>query len=111
MCQEKNYCPLIFGSADVTDISAFLGRSTMAGFTKRFFSIPPRHIAHFQFIIEGYDGIATVSTVDSEAAVVVLCIPAGIEGFVDEVLQALAREQWIPFREEFAGQEPFREET
>jgi hypothetical protein len=42
---------------------------------------------------------------------VVLCIPAGLEGFVDEVLQALAREQWIPFREEFVGQEQFREET
>jgi hypothetical protein len=111
MCQEKNYCPLIFGSADVTDISAFLGRSTMAGFTKRFFRIPPRHIAHFQFIIEGYDGIATVSTVDSKAAVVVLCIPAGLEGFVDVVLQALAREQLIPFREESEGKEQFREET
>src|SRR5512136_531099 len=111
MCQEKNYCPLIFGSADVTDISAFPGRSTMAGFTKRFFRIPPRHIAHLQLIIEGYDGIATVSTVDSKAAVVVLCIPAGLEGFVDDVLQALAREQLIPFREEFEGKEQFGEET
>jgi hypothetical protein len=111
MCQEKNYCFLIFGRADVTDISAFLGRSTMTGCTKRFFRIPPRHIAHFQFIIEGYDGIATVSTIDSKAAVVVLCIPAGLEGFVDDVLQALAREQLIPFREEFEWKEQYREKT
>ena len=83
----------------------------MTGCTKRYFRIPPRHIAHFQFIIEGYDGIATVSTVDSKAAVVVLCIPAGLEGFVDVVLQALAGEQLIPFREDSEGQEQFREET
>jgi Domain of unknown function (DUF4911) len=102
---------LIFGRADVTDISAFLGRSNMTGCIKRFFRIPPRHIALFHFIIEGYDGIATVSTVDSQAAVVVLCIPDGLEGFVDDVLQALAREQSIPFREELEGKEQFREET
>jgi hypothetical protein len=72
----------------------------MTGCLKRFFRMPPRHIAHFQFIIEGYDGIATVSTVDPLAAVVMLCIPHGLEGFVDEVLQALAREQSIPFRED-----------
>ncbi len=73
----------------------------MTGCLKRFFHIPPRHIAHFQFIIEGYDGIATVSTLDSQAAIVMLCVPDGHEGLVDDVLQALAREQSIPFREEF----------
>ena len=46
-----------------------------------------------------------------KAAVVVLCIPAGLEGFVDDVLQALAREQLIPFREEFEGEEQYREKT
>ena len=78
---------------------------------KRFFRIPPRHIAHFQFLIEGYDGIATVSTVDSRAAVVMLCIPDGLEGFVDDVLQALARERSIPFREDVEWMERFRGKT
>jgi hypothetical protein len=30
---------------------------------------------------------------------VMLCIPEGLEGFADDVLQALAREQSIPFTE------------
>jgi hypothetical protein len=83
----------------------------MTGCFKRFFRILPRHIAHFQFLIEGYDGIATVSTVDSRVAVVMLRIPDGLEGFVDDVLQALAREQSIPFREEFGWKERVTEET
>jgi hypothetical protein len=58
-----------------------------------------RHIAHFQFIIEGYDGIATVTTVDPKAAVVMLLIPDGLEGSVDSLLDAMAREGTIPFRE------------
>lgn len=83
----------------------------MNGCFKRFFRMPPQQIAHFQFLIEGYDGIATVSTVDSHAAVVMLCIPDGLEGFVDDVLQAMTREQSIPFREEFEWKERIREET
>ncbi|MGE5789828.1 MAG: DUF4911 domain-containing protein [Syntrophaceae bacterium] len=67
---------------------------------KRFFRLPARHIAHFQFIIEGYDGIATVTTVDPKAAVVMLLIPDGLEGCVDSLLDAMAREGTIPFRED-----------
>lgn len=78
---------------------------------KRFYRIPARHIAHFQFIIEGYDGIATVTTVDPKAAVVMLCIPEGLEGHVESVLDAVAQGGSIPFREEpdwqkGAGEEP-----
>jgi hypothetical protein len=61
--------------------------------------MPARHLARFQFIIEGYDGIATVSTVDPKAAVVMLSIPDGLEGHVESVLDAMAREGGIPFRE------------
>ncbi len=83
----------------------------MAGCHKRFFRISPRDIACFQFMIEGYDGIASVSTVDPHAAVVMLCIPDGLEGFVDDVLQALARERSIPFREDVEWMERFRGKT
>jgi hypothetical protein len=73
--------------------------------------MPPRDIAYFQFVIEGYDGIATVSTVDSRAAVVMLCVPDGLERCVDDVLQALARERSIPFREDVNWMERFRGKT
>jgi len=86
-------------------------RISMSAFRRRFFRLPARHIAHFQFIVEGYDGIATVSTIDPKAAVVMLFIPDGLEGHVDSVLDAMAREGKIPFREEpgwkvESGEEP-----
>jgi hypothetical protein len=77
---------------------------------KRYFRLPARHIAHFQFLVEGYDGIATVTTVDAKAAVVMLCIPAGLDGVADRVLDAMAQDQWIPFREDTVWKEEFEEE-
>jgi hypothetical protein len=77
---------------------------------RRFFRLPARHLAHFQFIIEGYDGIATVSTVDPKAAVVMVSIPDGLEGHVESVLEALAREGEIPFRESPGWKDAPREE-
>jgi hypothetical protein len=72
--------------------------------------LPARQIAHFQFLVEGYDGIATVTTVDSKAAVLMLCIPDGLEGYVDRVLDAMAQEKLIPFREDTVWKEAFGEE-
>jgi hypothetical protein len=69
--------------------------------------LPARHIAHFQFLVEGYDGIATVTTVDSKAAVLMLCIPDGLETEVDRVLDAMAQERLIPFREDAGWKEEF----
>jgi hypothetical protein len=97
---REEFFLLIFGNADVTDITTFRMIWPMIACRKRFFRMPARHIAHFQFIIEGYDGIATVTTADPKAAVVMVLIPDGLEGHVDSVLDAMAREGVIPFREE-----------
>jgi len=72
----------------------------MTGCSRRFFRLAARDIARFQFVIEGYEGTATVSTVDNKAAVVTLCIPEGLEGDVDCILEALRRDMNIDFREE-----------
>jgi hypothetical protein len=79
----------------------------MTGCRKRYFRLPARHIAHFQFLVEGYDGIATVTSVDSKAAVLMLCIPDGLETEVDRVLDAMAQESLIPFREDTGWKEEF----
>ncbi len=71
----------------------------MIGCRKRFFRLPTRHIAHFQFIMEGHDGIVTVTTVDASAAVLMLCIPDGVEEYVDAVLKILKEENPFPFQE------------
>ena len=82
-------------------------RTAMIACRKRYFRLPACHIAHFQFLVEGYDGIATVTTVDSKAAVLMLCIPDGLEGEVDRVLDAMAQERLIPFREDTDWKEEF----
>ena len=89
---------------------AFLMKMSMIACRKRYFRLPSRLIAHFQFLVEGYDGIATVTTVDSKAAVLMLCIPDGLEGEVDRVLDAMAQERLIPFREDTDWKEGFGEE-
>ncbi len=39
--------------------------------------ISPRSIAFLKFILEGYDGIATVTTIDKADGLVRLLVPAG----------------------------------
>ena len=75
----------------------------MPGCTRRYFSLPSRFIARFQFILEGYDGIATVTTLDPQTAVVMVCVPEGLEGQVDQVLEAMEREGMVPLREKPGG--------
>ena len=82
-------------------------RTSMIACRKRYIRLPACHIARFQFLVEGYDGIATVSTVDSKAAVLMLCIPDGLETEVDRVLDAMAQERLIPFREDTGWKEEF----
>lgn len=72
----------------------------MGGCNRRFFRLAASDIARFQFVIEGHEGMATVSTVDQRAAVVMLRIPEGRESEVDCVLESLRGEMGIDFREE-----------
>ena len=53
---------------------------------RRCFKIKTSDITLVQFIIEGYDGMATVSTIDPKAAIIqVLIMP----DFLDDVLELL----------------------
>ncbi len=54
-----------------------------------FFQIERKHIVAVQFIIEGYDGMATVSTMDAQKAILRISImpdflPA-MNGLIDEL--------------------------
>ena len=42
-----------------------------------------------KFIVEAYDGVAVVTTVDPEAGIVVLTIAPGCEAEVEAILQEL----------------------
>ena len=63
----------------------------MQGFSQ-ILRVDRRQISFFRFILEGYDGLATLSTLDPAAGTVVLHVAPGCEAEVDRLLRALAAE-------------------
>jgi len=58
----------------------------------RLYSIDRKFVGFFKFIMEGYDGIAVVETIDPQAAIIKLHIAPGCESDVDGVLAELQKE-------------------
>ena len=60
-----------------------------------------RHkIGYLKFILEAYEGLASMSTVDAGRGIVVLHIPPGCEKDVSELMQRLADEIFMePYAE------------
>ena len=56
---------------------------------KRYYRVDRREIFFIQSIFEGYDGLATISTVDPNRGVIRLSIPPGTETDVLDILQDL----------------------
>jgi len=50
---------------------------------KKWFKLKRNHIAPVQFIVEGYEGMATVSTIDPHIAIMQICI---MPDFVQEIV-------------------------
>jgi hypothetical protein len=53
---------------------------------KRWFKLKRNHIAIVQFIIEGYEGMATVTTIDSRAAIIQIAV---MPDFVCEIVHII----------------------
>ena len=62
---------------------------------KKYFRVDRREIHFIRFILEAYDGIATLSTVDPDAGLVCLSIPPGCENDVEVVLQDIKKDVMI----------------
>lgn len=72
----------------------------------RYFRVDRRDIAYFRFILDAYEGLATLSTLDARQGLVVLSIPESQSDAVDALLAALGREislEEVPH----SGQLPF----
>jgi hypothetical protein len=72
---------------------------------KRCFKVSRADIAYLHFIIESYEGLANLSTIDNRIGIVLLSIPQYFAGEVDSLLQALRTEismTEIPFPEGFS---------
>jgi len=59
---------------------------------KRYYRIDRREIAFFKFILEAYDGLAVVSTLDPQAGIVVLHIAPGCEQDIEKIVAELSRD-------------------
>lgn len=62
---------------------------------KRFFQIERREINYFSWIIESYDGMAIVKTIDPHRAIVELRISPGCESLIFELLDSLNKNEGI----------------
>lgn len=63
----------------------------------RYLRINPKDIAYFKFIIESYEGMAVVRTLDPKEAVVELMVAPGWEKDLEKVIEGLQKE--IPIEE------------
>ena len=59
---------------------------------KRYYRVDRREIAFLRFILEAYDGIAVLETLDSKSGIVVFHIALGCEADVDAILQDLKKD-------------------
>lgn len=59
---------------------------------KRYFHIMGRDLVYLKFIMEAYEGIATLSTADKKNSIVVVMYSDFFAGTVNNVLEALGQE-------------------
>lgn len=62
---------------------------------KKILRVDRREICFLKFILEAYDGISTLTTIDAHQGIVMLRIAPGCEGDVDVVLQDLKKDMII----------------
>lgn len=65
---------------------------TPAETVKRYYRVDRREIAFIKFILEAYDGLAVMETLDPMSGMVVLHIAPGCEDDVDMIIQDLKKE-------------------
>lgn len=54
--------------------------------------IPPREIAYLSFVLESYEGVAAMRTIDPRSGIVEVMVPPSYEEEIEEILADLARE-------------------
>ncbi len=59
---------------------------------KKYLKLNRKHIAYVQFLIESYEGLATVTTVDKNAAIIKLSIMPDFVSDIDLILDDLRKE-------------------
>jgi hypothetical protein len=73
-------------------IIAMLNSQMLKETVKRHYRVDRRKIAFIRFIIEAYDGLAIVKTLDAESGLVEFQIAPGCERDVESILQDLQQD-------------------
>ncbi len=63
--------------------------------TRRRYRIERKAICFFRFILEGYDGLAILETLDAKAGIIALHIAPGCEDMADGIIADLSREYLV----------------
>jgi hypothetical protein len=72
--------------------------------TERYYQLASRDLVYMKFILEAYEGLSTMSTVDGKKSIVKVNYPVAFEKDVVELMGALSAE--IAVREVTLGGEP-----
>ncbi|MCP4694808.1 MAG: DUF4911 domain-containing protein [Desulfobacterales bacterium] len=67
-------------------------RPTIKETVKKYYRVDRREIAYVKFILEGYDGLAVMTTVNARTGEIVLASAPECEAELDAILQDLERE-------------------
>jgi len=59
---------------------------------RKYLRVDRREICFIKFIFEAYKGIATITTVDPDQGIVILCVAPGCENDVEMILQDLKKD-------------------
>ncbi|HBN27364.1 MAG TPA: DUF4911 domain-containing protein [Desulfobacteraceae bacterium] len=62
---------------------------------KKYYRVNRREISFIKFIIEAYEGIAILTTIDPERGIIVLLVPSGCDEDVDMVINNLKQQIMI----------------
>jgi hypothetical protein len=65
--------------------------------TVRYFKVDRRELVYLKFILEAYEGMSTLSTVDQTGVIIRLSIPSGFEDDVQSILDTVGED--IPISE------------
>ena len=57
-----------------------------------FYRVDPYEIHYLKFILEAYEGLATLTTLDSEKGLIQLAVPPGNKDSLRSLLEGLGRE-------------------
>jgi hypothetical protein len=57
----------------------------------QYYRVDRREIAYIKFVIESYDGVGLLSTVEPQSGLIVIRIPPGCEELIDDIISDLKK--------------------